>query len=164
MNKILRVSSIAAPLLLTTGTVGTYLIVASKKTSVIDKSNNRNLSHENNPPTKNIFNDFDVFPKLDQHDFYNHIRINDVDDYEDGENKQQKKIEINGMKVVIDNEMQAKIINYVLRHMKTTDGEIYYGIERINSYHIKFHFKWNRTQDDAYYKTYDFLLSYTKPK
>ena len=143
MNKILRILSIATPLILTSGTVGTYLIVASKKTTVVDQSNNENLKHTQHTPAKNIFDDFDVFPKLDQHDFYNDIRIKDTNEYEEGEVKEKKKIEINGMKIVIDNEMQAKIVNYILRHMKTTDGDIYYGIERINSFHVKFHFKWS---------------------
>lgn len=159
MNKILRIASIATPLVLTAGTAGTYLIVASKKSKDTQQVNEGHLNVGQNVPEKDLSKYFDVFPKLDQHDFYNDIRIRDADDYEESENKNANKLAINGMKIVIDNEMKAKIVNYILRHLKTTDGNIYYGVESVNSHFVKFHFKWERTSDDVYYKTYEFSLS-----
>ncbi|MCK5789075.1 MAG: hypothetical protein KAH32_08745, partial [Chlamydiia bacterium] len=111
MLKSLRIAAIATPLVLTASTVGIYLVVASKKTK-----DNQVVSHAHQESGttnhEDIYENFKIFPKLDQHNFYKDIKIIDNDDVS------KNTIGINGMKVVIDNEMKAKIINYILRNME----------------------------------------------
>ena len=165
MVKFLRIAAIATPLVLTAGTVGIYLAVASKKTTPkavetkeMASHSHQGAKHQTPSPTKvvehkNIYDQFEIFPTLDQHDFYGDIRIVEVGkDLKD-------KIGITGMKVIIDDEMKAKIINYVLRHMKTSEGEISYGYDEVDSPKVNFYFKWMDPDSHYHYKTYTFSLT-----
>ena len=152
MLKSLRIAAIATPLVLTSSTVGIYLAVASKK---VEKNIGVSHVHQENGSTnhEDIYENFKIFPKLDQHDFYKDIKIVDNDV------PTKNAIGINGMKVVIDNEMKAKIINYILRNMETTEGSISYGFKEVDSHTVKFYFMWENNGNKPHYRTYKFSLS-----
>ena len=146
MIKALRIAAIATPLILTGGTTGIYLAVASNKDDAIPKANTSQLKRNQHKTIENVYGGFKVCHKLDQHDFYGDIRIKD-------------EIGINKMKAVIDDEMKAKVINYVLRHMKTSEGEISYAYDEVNFKESKFYFQWTAPDGSEHNITYDFSLS-----
>ena len=151
MIKSLRIAAVATPLVLTTSTVGIYLVVASKKTE-----ENQVVSHAHHESGaidhEDIYKNFKVFPDLDQHDFYKDIKIID--------SKVKDKMGLTIMKAVIDDEMKAKIINYVLRNMETTEGIISYGYQPdTKAGTFNFYFMWKNNHNKPHYRTYKFSLS-----
>lgn len=152
MIKSLRIAAIATPLVLTASTVGIYLAVASKKTEENQTVRHSHQEGSSSQP-KDIYENFKIFPDLDQHDFYKDIKIID--------SKGKDDMGLTIMKAIIDDEMKAKIINYVLRNMATTEGKISYGYgkgKKAGSFN--FYFKWkNGDENKAHYRTYKFSLS-----
>ena len=143
MRRLFRLIAIGSPVVLTAGTIGTYLavttyssknIVHKKEKKIISKNHDVNIL-----PKEDSYSKFKIFPDLDQHDFYNDIKINQL-------------------KAVIDQEMQAKIINYVFRHTSFTEGNISYSINKITPQNFKFHFKWISPDGYPHYKTYHFVI------
>lgn len=118
--------------------VGIYWGFAKKKSETVVGQKHSQI--EVTTSSNSIYDKVDIFPNINQYDFYQYIRI------EDG-------------KPVIDDNFIAKVINYVIKNTRVTDGDISMNYTQPDIQSLSVTFYWVKDGEKEYWKTYNFSLS-----
>lgn len=142
MKKIYKQLMVAAPIVVTVVSVGTYFAVTTFNDQKEIKNEKSIVHHVG--MNKDI--DLKIFPKLDQSKFYKYIRIKDNKPY-------------------LTDEFIARVINEVLQKMQFSGGQIRWGYEFRDTFKkddLLVNFEWVPSKEssvqDVQKKSYHFKL------
>lgn len=151
MKKPVRIAITAIPII--GALTGTGVFIASKmNTADVPKTYDpKRFTEADNVQTKegtsdtsSLINKFQIFPMLNSHQFYKYIRLD--------ENHEP----------TITDEFISRVVNYVIKEMKISDGKIDWGYQMISKKEMNITFKWiSGIQGRIFSKTYHFDITKT---
>lgn len=118
---------------------GLYFYYHSKKESTqnIIHSSQKSGSHQTSTTneTNDIYDKVKIFPQLNYDILYPYVRMKDG-------------------KYIITDDFISAVINYVISHMKVTDGNLHYKYELPTPSSLKITFYWSKPNTKEYWMTY----------
>lgn len=121
--------------------IGLLVYYNTHKNNEINHNNAyQNITQNNIQESSDIYDNMEIFPKLETSDFYKYIR------YENGRH-------------IINNDFIAAVINYVVANMKVVGGNVHYKYTQSSPTTLNITFYWSKANTKEYWRTYSINLT-----